>query len=992
MWTNNKKSNNRFTKSAVTMAVSLVLSGFTAQAAEQANSAADDDIEVIEVKGSFRGNLESALNEKKSASKIVDGISADDIGSLPALDMGEALQAVAGVQLNREGDRRESSINLRGLPSGFVLTTANGQAIATPTRNTSSSAYGAANPFGAFNPAVFSGITVVKSVTADMPEGGIAGVVDQQLRGALSRKAHLKGQVGFRHEELADSMDPEFVLSGSTHIIDDVLAVNGTIAYSEQTFRRDVIRINAYDTITDKQYDQGNGAGTFEDWKTSQGLASDAIVQMPGEYRQQSETNTGDRLSFSGGIEFQATDELKLGVNTILTSKNLDGSRLEQLEMRLDQSSVGITPIDGFGPRDTGQFGGGGESIYVLSAVDFNNARYYFDNRQDAQKQESNAIMFDAEWQKDAWKIDATLTISDAVNQRAEVLLSSRINNSGVNGTVYTGEGDIGDFYFDMENAAGAMDWDNAVWNVKDKVANTALVGADNGLYMIITGNYEQVAHDNNSFEVNAEYTFDDSFVKSIKFGYRYNDSAQDSTYAKGSSVGVDPTGVLTAAAITDPSYTNEEAFFGGMAPGFVTAAQGWRSFDFASMNEGLKNSIDINNVGPSSDGENPVFTPMGYIQRGGRQADGLIYSSSIETHALYAMADIEVDLGERFVTGNIGGRFVDSTTESRAPLAGQGDINNLDQGVYPDDYSHFLPSVNLAVNLDEDEDVMLRMAYNKTMVRPDLRAANPSATFKYIPGLATVGLPGVGIKPFEADSYDLSLEWYNREGSAITLAFFNKEISNLFDSEGLCDSAALEGTGVNLGTLSQLADGTCITDGNDSLSDPMLLQDGDEVRMAGLINIEDTISVSGYELSIQQNLDFLPYPFNGLGGVLNYSSTSQDDDDEARVPGISDQSYNAIAYYEQESYGFRLAYNYRTAYDLRTTGTANGSGDRSVKAAGRLDASAYYNITDDLSVALKAYNLTDTLYEEYQNNEWMPRATKFGGRVYSLTMKYKFF
>ncbi|WP_252736584.1 MULTISPECIES: TonB-dependent receptor [unclassified Psychrosphaera] len=996
MWTKGTNSSSRFSKKAVTVAVGLILSGFGTQVMAAENNketAKDDDIEVITVKGSFRGNLESALNEKKTSSQIVDGISADDIGSLPALDMGEALQAVAGVQLNREGDRRESSINLRGLPSGFVLTTANGQSIATPTRNTSTSAYGAANPFGAFDPSVFSGITVVKSLSAEMPEGGIAGVVDQQLRGALSRKAYLKAQIGFRNEELADSIEPEAVISGSTHLIEDVLAVNATLAYSKQTFRRDVIRINAYDTISSQNYDQGTGnVGSLNDWKAANNLPADAIIQMPGEYRQQSETNTGDRLSFSGGIEFQPTDELKFGFNTIMTSKELDGSRLEQLEMRLDQKTVGITPLSDFPPRNTGAVGKDGEPIYVLSGVDFNNARYYFDNRQDAQKQESNAYLFDVEWQRDAWKVDAKLTLSDAVNQRAEVLLSSRINDSGVNGRVYTGEGDIGDFYFDMENANSAMDFDNANWNVKDKVANTALVGADNGLYMIITGNYEQIEHEANSLEFNTEYTFDDSFVTSVKFGYRYAESSQDSTYAKGSSVGVDPTGILTSASITDPSYTSEESFFGGLAPGFVSAGEGWRSFDFASMNEGLKNTIDINDVGASSDGELPVYTPMGYIQRGGRQADGLIYSSSLETHALYGMANIEVDLGDRFITGNVGGRFVDSSTESRAPLAGQGDINNLDEGVYPDDYSHFLPSANFAVNLDEDEEFMLRMAYNKSLVRPDLRSANPSAKFTYIPGLATVGLPGVGIKPFEADSYDLSLEWYNREGSAITLAFFNKEISNLFDSEGLCDSASLEGTGVNLGALSQQADGTCITDGNDSLSDPTLLEAGDEVRMNGLINIEDTISVSGYELAIQQNLDFLPYPFNGLGGVLNYSSTSQDESDEARVPGISDESYNAIAYYEQDNYGLRFAYNYRTAYDLRTTGTANGSSDRSVKAAGRLDASAYYNFTDDLSVSFKAYNLTDTLYEEYQNNEWQPRATKFAGRVYSLTMKYKFF
>ena len=983
-----EKTTPCFKRTLISSIVAMNIMGVNAYAEE----AAQETLEVIEVTASFRGNLESALNDKKSSSTIGDSISADDIGSLPALDMGEALQAVPGVQLNREGGRRESSVNLRGLPSGFVLTTANGQTIATPTRNGSASAYGAGNPFGAYNPAVFSGIKVVKSQTAEMQEGGIAGTVDQGLRGPLGRKDSLQLSLGTRYEELSDSFDPETVISGSKTLIEDVLAVNGTLAYSEQTFRQDLIKINAYDTISSGHFDRGTGnTSTFSEWKTANGLASDAIVKMPGEYRQQSETNTGDRFSFSGGVEYRPTENLKLGFNTIYTKRELDGSRLEQLEMRLDQSTVGITPLEQYPPRATGEKGTGGEPVYVLSGVDFNNARYYFDNRQDAQLQESKAFLFDAQWTLDDWTLDGALTLSDATNQRNEVLLSSRINNSGVNGRVFTGEGDIGKFFFDMENANSAMDFDNAVWSPKNAVANTALVGADNGLYMIITGNYEQVAHESDAIEFNAERVFADGILTSVKFGYRYAEQSQDSDYSKGSSVGVDPTGILTSSAISDPSYTSEETFFGGKAPGFVTAADGWRAFDFNTINQALVNTIDITNVAPSGDGEKPVFTPMGYIQRGGRQADGYIFSSSINTHALYAMANFEYELGDTIVNGNVGGRYIQSETESRAPLAGQGDINNLDEGVFPDDYNHFLPSANVALNLDEDGDLMLRFAYNKSLVRPDLRAASPTAQFKYIPGLAEVQLPGVGIKPFEADSFDLSLEWYNREGSAITVALFQKEIENLFDSVGICDSSALEGTGVNLGKLTEQTDGTCITDGNDNLSDDTLLVSGDEVRMSGIKNVTDTITVDGLEISVQQNLDFLPYPWNGLGGVLNYSKTNQDENDETRVPGISDETYNAIAYYEQENYGVRIAYNYRTDYDLRTTGTANGSGDRSVKGGGRLDASFYYNISEDLKFSFKAYNLTDELYEEFQSNEWQPRTTKFAGKVYSASIKYTF-
>lgn len=61
------------------------------------------------------------------------------------------------------------------------------------------------------------------------------------------------------------------------------------------------------------------------------------------------------------------------------------------------------------------------------------------------------------------------------------------------------------------------------------------------------------------------------------------------------------------------------------------------------------------------------------------------------------------------------------------------------------------------------------------------------------------------------------------------------------------------------------------------------------------------------------------------------------------------------------------------------------------MKAAGRVDMSAYYNVTDDLSLSFKGYNLTESLYEEYQDTERQPRANHFDGRVFVMQAKYTF-
>ena len=64
------------------------------------------------------------------------------------------------------------------------------------------------------------------------------------------------------------------------------------------------------------------------------------------------------------------------------------------------------------------------------------------------------------------------------------------------------------------------------------------------------------------------------------------------------------------------------------------------------------------------------------------------------------------------------------------------------------------------------------------------------------------------------------------------------------------------------------------------------------------------------FEISIQQNFDFLPYPWNGFSGVLNQSRADQDSSDDLLIPGVSEDTYNAIAYYKHGLFGIRLAYN----------------------------------------------------------------------------------
>ena len=57
-------------------------------------------------------------------------------------------------------------------------------------------------------------------------------------------------------------------------------------------------------------------------------------------------------------------------------------------------------------------------------------------------------------------------------------------------------------------------------------------------------------------------------------------------------------------------------------------------------------------------------------------------------------------------------------------------------------------------------------------------------------------------------------------------------------------------------------------------------------MRATQTINTNDTLQINGLEIAIQQNLDFLPAPWSGFGGIINYSKVDTDDKENI-LPGI---------------------------------------------------------------------------------------------------------
>jgi outer membrane receptor protein involved in Fe transport len=90
-------------------------------------------------------------------------------------------------------------------------------------------------------------------------------------------------------------------------------------------------------------------------------------------------------------------------------------------------------------------------------------------------------------------------------------------------------------------------------------------------------------------------------------------------------------------------------------------------------------------------------------------------------------------------------------------------------------DTLNFFPSVNLTFSLNEKN--LIRLAYGKTINRPEFREVAPFAFYNFKENVTVYGNPN--IKSCYINNYDIRYEWYPGTGEMITIGGFYKE----FDS-----------------------------------------------------------------------------------------------------------------------------------------------------------------------------------------------------------------
>lgn len=300
------------------------------------------------------------------------------------------------------------------------------------------------------------------------------------------------------------------------------------------------------------------------------------------------------------------------------------------------------------------------------------------------------------------------------------------------------------------------------------------------------------------------------------------------------------------------------------------------------------------------------------------------------ETSALYIEFNSTHEIGDMLLRANYGTRYVKTSTTSQGFI--QGETVEIDN-----DYSNFLPALNLA--LDATDEVVVRLGLSQSMTRPGLNSLNPgNPRFDYINGRVTVGNPF--LDPFTSNNVDFGVEWYFDETALLAATVFYKDIDNWIVrsvEDRLVDSAYYD-----------------FID-NDAQFDPVIALDPRVIpyEHSSPVNAEER-SVSGVEFIYQQPFTFLPGILKNTGIVSNYTHVNA-----RNIEGLSENSYNFTLYYETDVYGARVSVNKRDDFITDFSGS-NGNLSHGTTGPTQVDISSFYNFNEELTLTLEVINLTD--------------------------------
>jgi len=943
--TNNLSLNIR--RTAVSLAVAAALPGVMAMPTSAYAQDADDEvIEEIVTYGSFRQSLINSITTKRDSSKIVEALSAEDIGKLPDSSIAESLARLPGLAGERRNGRT-SGISVRGFREDYVGVTMNGRELLGSGDNRGVE-------YDLYPSEIVSGVVVYKTPDATLTTQGIGGIVDLRTVRPLDASPYIVANINLEQNDL-DSGNPDFdddghrlALSFSNVFADDTVGVALAVASTESP----------------------NQEEHFRGWGYPDDRDGDAILGGHDSYIR---STVLERDTIAGVVQFAPNDDLTLTFDALY------------IDFSEEEAKRGIE--EGGAVWGTGNYTATGvQDGFVTNGFfdDFLSVIRNDGRRQDA---ELTTIGANLEYQlNDDWSIKADLAHSEVDKTITDVESYAGVGRPGTGnqgpatarswtmgplGAVYSDHPTIAPVDltdFNTVRLAGPQAWGGGMSQVAQFQADPNSAFPNVGPSEAQDGFVNEPIFDEEltTFRLEAARPLEVGIFSQVEFGVYYSDRSK--TKDNGGFF-------LTAPTWPDDGLIPEE-FRLGVADLSFLGIGGVVAYDGIGMyDSGFYTKTDAAMLQPDREGDS--------------------YTIDEELISVFAKVDFDTEIGSVVVNGNFGLQFVSSDQTSRGFDSFIGD--DLFVSALPttdgDDYTDILPSLN--VNFELSENHVVRTGMSTTISRPrmDEMKVNNQVSFNF--NLLNIQDPdplnsswsgsagNAKLKPLEANQFDLAYDWYYANDGFVSLAFFYKDLTNWHrDGSFIADFSDFYIPGFH-----QVVDtsGTVFT----------------PATFLGRVNFtEDGLEgfVRGYELQATFPFHMMADALDGFGVIASAAFNDGKLDDGQPIPGLSEETYQATLYYERGGFQARVSGTRRDKFSTEVRGLSLALQQTFDQGADLVDAQISYDFglggfdkLDGLSISLQGQNLGDeSTIQSNDDFRQVTQAQAFGAN-YLLGVNYKF-
>lgn len=940
----------------------------------------------------IRKSLESSVSLKRSASGLVDGIVAEDIGKFPDTNLAESLSRISGVSIERnngEGTR----ITVRGMGPDFNLVLLNGRQM--PGASIDGSAPSSRSfDFSNLASDGVAALEVYKTSRASSPTGGMGATINVRTQRPLDIKQTI-AQIGVKlvaddtarrlpSEQQGKKATPELNAIYSTQSADGTfgIALMGTYQVRDSGYSQAAVT-SGWKTF-DGKVDNDWGGGNAQ-WGGLPPAAWGAIKNRPGPnsiYSVPQNLNyafTGihrERLNGQMTLQVKPTQDLVGTLDFVMSE--------QKFRQRRNDLSAWFNYGGQFGEYQTGS-----PSSPIIYGETMTNSDVAMGASRIQTKNKNQQIGLNLKWKA-----------SDALNFEIDAHHSTATSGAddplGTSVTLATASLNRGDTFVDFSNKFPVL-------NIK----GGALDPAAQELQGSVFGNSYQ-KNEVTQLQSKGRWKIDGD--SSLDFGVSLTEVKNRSAFA---NVQRDSWGGGAAggpAAMPDNIWKVDSiSKYFSRIPGSSDPRLYNQFFVF--------NFDDLRNAAIKALGSDALLKASFDFKDDFRTTE-----KSESIFGQYNLAwdwgvPMDLSAGLRYERTKVDSPSVESIpTAVRWVAANELPItfNGTTAATRGGQYSYALPSIDWSADLTMD--TKLRVSYGKTIGRPGWSAIQGGRTLN---GLARIdgGLGNVGnpdLKPLQSSNLDLSLEHYYAKSSYIAASYFRKSIKDY--NAPVIQPQTVPGLTTPIGgayyTQAIQAGGCaandsgCIRDyifmnlagrpGVDAVNKIITGQPGDPLlvfQMGTFQNNQRKSTINGFELNAQHI-----FGNSGFGVSANFTKVKSDlkyDNNKAGaqtdvLTGLGD-SGNLVGFYENADFSARLAYNWRGKFLVANFGGVEGAQPLYVEPYGQFDLSVGYNWDKNLRLQLEAINLTDEYTRTHMRNENQIGGVTQLGRRFMIGARYKF-